>query len=225
MINELIFFSYILVISVFLNFVQLWGLSALISYMSVLVIFANIFVMKQIVLFGMHATASDALAVGATIVLNIIQQKYTKEHAQQAINISFIILFFYTCISKFHLAYTPSCVDWSNQHYQALFDWAWRITLASLGVYYCSQRLDYYIYQRLTRTYSTLSGTVKSFISLSVSQLFDTILFTFVGLYGIVSNLWHIIFISYCIKCITFSCTLALFPTINHYFRKKYGLF
>jgi uncharacterized integral membrane protein (TIGR00697 family) len=41
---------------------------------------------------------------------------------------------------------------------------------------------------------------MRTALSLTLCQLLDTILFSYIGLYGIVDNINHIIIVSYCIK-------------------------
>ncbi|MFA6066226.1 MAG: queuosine precursor transporter [Candidatus Babeliaceae bacterium] len=225
MINELLFFLYLGTVAIFLAIISFFGVSALTAYMSILAIFSNIFVLKQITLFGFNATASDALAVGGTITLNIIQQRYMANSAQKAIIVSFLCLLFYTIITSLHNMYIPTTTDWSAFHYQAIFSPAWRITTASLFVYYCSQQIDYFIYQSLTKRYNHLSPVKKSFVSLSISQLIDTALFTILGLYGLIDHIVYVIAISYFIKVLTFTSTLCILPFLMHYIESKHDVF
>ena len=87
--NELIFIGYIVIVSVASLIAARFGKEALIALISVEALLLNIFVLKQITLFGLTATAADALAVGSSLALNLFQEQYDKKTAQKAIWISF----------------------------------------------------------------------------------------------------------------------------------------
>ena len=94
MLNELIFLSYICVVSGASLIALALGKEALVALICVQAVLVNFFVTKQITLFGLTATASDALAVGATLALNLLQEYYQKPVARKAIWISFFAHFF-----------------------------------------------------------------------------------------------------------------------------------
>ena len=118
--NELIFIVYILVVSIAAIIASKWGKDALVGLICVQAVLMNLFVIKQITLFGLTATASDALAVGTTLSLNLLQEYYQKSAAQRAIWISFFCSLFYTGIALLHLAYIPAPTDTSSAFFAAL---------------------------------------------------------------------------------------------------------
>lgn len=75
-----------------------------------------------------------------------------------------------------------------------------RIVIASFSVYLFVQMLDYYLYGLLKKIYNEKHLVLRNYFSIALCQLIDTVLFSFLGLYGLVENVWHIIFISYTIK-------------------------
>jgi len=222
--NEIIFFLFLILIVSMLVISARLGKESLVASMSMCALLSNIFVLKQIKLFGYTATASDALALGATLALNILQEHYDKQTAQRAIVISFFCLVVYTCATMLHCAYVPTGSDWSNIHYQALFSFMPRLTCASLIVYYIAQQIDYYIYQHL-KVHYLFEHQTRSFISTSISQAADTILFTIGGLYGIVDNLGSILVISYIFKVITLVFCIVMLPFITRSAQKLYAIF
>ncbi len=201
MINELIFCgSVFLVSSTVLGALKL-GKEALIALISLLVVLANLFVIKEITLMGLSATASDALAVGAALALNIVQEYYGRQIAQRAIGISFSALFLYTVLSLLHIAYRPGYGDTTQVHFYALLAVMPHIALASLTTYLIVQSIDcqlYSILQKKTVWYA--QGMLKNYLCVGITQLLDTVLFSFLALYGIVDNIGQIIITSYTIK-------------------------
>ena len=55
----------------------------LVAMISIYCILANLFVLKQISLFGYHPTASDAFSVGAILGLNLLQEYYGKDFCRR----------------------------------------------------------------------------------------------------------------------------------------------
>ncbi len=89
--NELIFLGYILAVSSAALLALRFGKEGLIGLICVQAVLVNLFVTKQISLFGFTATASDAMAVGITLTLNILQEYFQKATALKAIWISFFV--------------------------------------------------------------------------------------------------------------------------------------
>ena len=202
-INELIFFAYIAITTGALVVATLIGFEAVIALISLEWVLANFFVTKQIVLFGFQATASDALAVGALLGLNLLQEYKGKEFARRTIKIGFFCLFFYLCVSVLHLLYYPASSDVMSPYFIHLLTPLPRLVIASLATYLIVQYLEYAIYSMLQARFGRRYFILRNYASLSISQLVDTILFSFLGLYGIVDHIWQIILVSYGIKLIT----------------------
>jgi uncharacterized integral membrane protein (TIGR00697 family) len=64
------------------------------------------------------------------------------------------------------------------------------------------QKLDIKFFDFLKINYPHLSFSMRAALCLVSSQFFDTLLFSVIGLYGIVSSLADIIFVSFSIKLI-----------------------
>ena len=71
-----------------------------------------------------------------------------------------------------------------------------------------TQRLDLMLY-RITRQLS-FSHVAACFISVSLSQFCDTLLFSVLALSGIVANIWHVMFFSYSVKLIVLAVSVAV---------------
>lgn len=206
--NEIIFFAYIL-ITVIANTIALQlGKEALIGLVCTQVILANLFVAKEIILCGFRATASDSLAIGITLCLNLLQEYYSLEVARKAIWISFFCALVYVACSILHVAYIPSPTDTCASHYAIILSPMPRIITASLFVYLLVQYLDSAIYKLLLSKFKHKFFIARNYISISISQFIDTVLFSFLGLWGLnasfskIQTILEIIFVSYIIKLI-----------------------
>ncbi len=199
MINELIFLLYVFCIAVCSLMALYFSSETLIAFICLSAVLANLFVSKSITLFGLTATASDALAVGASLSLNLLQEYYGRSKAQQTVYISFFCLIVYTIVSYLHLTYVPSPVDTQQVHFYAILSFMPRITIASLISYFIVQNIDCRLYAKLSQKYMP-NFILKNYLCVGVTQLIDTVLFSFLALYGILENIGQIIIVSYSIK-------------------------
>ncbi len=200
MLNEIVFIFHCTMISIFSLAALFCGSHALVTFICIQCILANLFVLKQISLFGFTATCADAFTVGATLGLNLLQEYYGAHITKKAIWINFVFLVFYLIATQIHIAYAPAVFDITQQHFVALLGLMPRIVIASFSVYFLVQMLDYCLYGLLKKKYADEHLILRNYFSIAFCQLIDTLLFSFLGLYGLVENIWHIIFISYAVK-------------------------
>jgi uncharacterized integral membrane protein (TIGR00697 family) len=200
--NELIFLFHVIIISGCAVGTLKLGKEALVAFIAILSVLSNLFITKQIILFGLNSVATDAFAVGAILGLQLLQEYYGREITKRAIVISFFLLLFYALVSWIHLSYVPSLVDSSQPHFVAILKHMPRIALASLTSYLACQLLDYNLYGLLKQIFAGRYLLFRSYVSLITVQLFDTVLFSFLGLYGIIANIGNIIMISFAIKMV-----------------------
>lgn len=197
--NELIFLTHTLLCASLVVICAYIGRSLLIAYLCLLGVLANLFVLKTITLFGLTATCSDMYMVAMVLGLNVLQEWWGKESAQKAIYYGFGALIAYTLFCLFQLGYAPATTDTHTGFYQALLGHMPRITAASLIAYFVSLHCDRTLYGFL-RTRLSWSVARASTSSMMVSQSFDTILFSFLGLYGTLTGIGSIIVVSMIIK-------------------------
>lgn len=210
--NEIIFLIHLVCIG-FATFVLLrFELPGLVAFLCAQAILANLFVIKQITLLGLNATAADIYIVGSVLTLNLIQEYYGKPPARKAIWISFILLVFYTLVSQIQLAYIPSSSDFAHAAYNTILSFMPRITIASMVTYLIVQYFDTYFYGLMRALMHGNYLIARNMASIFASQLLDTILFSFLGLYGIVDNITQIMLVSFTIKIVAM---LILVPTIT----------
>ena len=207
MLNEIIFFIYILIISTSLLIALKISKQALIGLICIQVILVNLFVLKEIKLFNLTTTSSDALAVGITLGLNLIQEFFSKKEAQQTVFISFLCAIFYSMVTKLHLLYIPAANNTEISHsFNMILDSTPRIIIASLIVYLIAQSLDCILYSYLINKVNKKYFILRNYSSVIITQFIDTVLFSFLGLYKINENfssasvIVQIIIISYTIK-------------------------
>ena len=215
--NELLFLFHLLSITATTLIMLKMGAEALVAFLCVQAILANLFVIKQITLFGFTATASDMYIVGSVLSLNLLQEYYGKHIARKAIWISFVLLIFYTIVSQIHIFYIPSMSDFSHKYYYNLLSYMPRLTSASIIVYLIVQHFDTHFYAVLKRLFEGKRLLLRNIISITVSQALDTILFSLLGLYGIIDNIGQVMLVAFTIKMITMALLAPLVLCIKKY--------
>ena len=200
--NELLFIFHTIVISISALIALYLGQAALVAFVCLQCVLANLFVVKQITLFGFSATCADAFTVGAVLGLNLLQEYFGRAITRTCIWINFFLLIFYAIVSQIHLAYVPNAYDTMQEYFIPILSVMPRIVIASFIVYFIAQWTDYALYGFLKRALGDRHLVLRNYVSIAFTQLLDTVLFSFLGLYGIIENIWQVIFISYVIKLV-----------------------
>jgi queuosine precursor transporter len=194
------------------------GLAALVATGACHLLCCNLFISKQISLFSLSVTASDAFAVSLFLINNLIVIYYGRDKARSAIKTNMLILILFTLVSKIHLLFTPSSFDSLSPMYEAIFAQGIRVTLSSITCFYLSQKLDLTLFTYFSRKFSKVSAM---FISLSISQAFDTLAFTYLAFWGLGFAFGQILVFSYAIKLICIFCMSPVTLICKHLIRRK----
>lgn len=203
MINEFIFATHIILISTIIAGAYRIGEHALISVITLLCVLGNQFVLKQTILFSLNATCADAFAVGATIGITLLHNRWGQEIAHKSTIINFYALAAYTATTFTQLWYQPAPFDTMHTHFIPLLSPAPRIILASMCAYFITQQITIYLQSYFKKIAPNEYNFAINYLILFIAHLFDTIVFSFIGLYGIVHNIADVMIISMIIKTIT----------------------
>jgi queuosine precursor transporter len=204
--NEIIFFIHIIIIIVFANGALKLGREALTAWVALQAILANLFVIKQMVLFGFNVTCSDVFAIGSIFGLNLLQEHFGQNTARRAAKICFYFMLFFALMSQVHLLYEPSLHDISHPSFVTILSPAPRLLLASLATFFLVQQIDLRFFAFLKNRFTKMPLMARNGISLTLSQFLDTVLFSFFGLFGEVANILDIIFVSFALKLLIVAC-------------------
>ncbi len=211
--NESIFLLHLALSVLFLLPIRSLKKEGLIAWVAALPILANLFVLKQITLLGFTVTASDVYAVSCALGLNLLQEYYGKDAAKQAIKISFTLLLFFVAMAYMHIFYVPASADFAHEAYKTILSTTPRLVLASITSFFCVQSFDLFFFGFLKEKATKLSLFTRNILSLSCSQFVDTLLFTILGLWGLVSELFDVFLVSFIVK-LTIGLLLSL-PTLR----------
>jgi uncharacterized integral membrane protein (TIGR00697 family) len=214
--NEFLFFTHIFILLVFLLVSVRLGKKAILVFIVMQAFFANLFVTKQIELFNFTATASDVYVVSLILALNLLQEYFGKKEAKKAVNLSFLALIVFAISSKMHLLYEPSIFDKTNSSFKVVFSNTPRIVIASFLVFFAVAKFDIWAYGFFRRFFFKNSLVLSVFFVTTISNILDTALFSFLGLYKILENLFEVALISFLIKTVTVFCSIIFI-----YYSKK----
>lgn len=206
--NELLFIVYTSLILAFSFFFLKKGLLWMSAWLSLLIILMNFFVNKQISLFSLNITASDPLCVGYLFGLNLIREFYSSKIAKNIANINLVISMVIPLIYFLHLSFIPNSFDYTQEHFSKLLTASYRVTIASVITFFLIQLIDLKTFSLLQKLLNKKYLISRSIIVLIVSQFMDTLLFSFLALYGQVGNILHIILVSLIAKI--FSSLIAI---------------
>lgn len=195
-----------------------FGKEILISWISLLAVTSNLFILKEINLFGLNATCTDSLAVGYLLGVNLIQEFFGKKEAKKTIWIAFFTAIAFLILSCFHMAYIPDHVDDSHDHYRFILYPIPRVIFASLLSFFLVQFFDLSFFSFLRKKTAGKYFPFRAFISAFFCEVLDTILFSYLALYGIHSDIKELILVSFGIKAITLIIATPFFI-----FSKKIG--
>jgi queuosine precursor transporter len=176
------------------------GKSALICFIALCGILANLLVLKQVDLFGLHVTCTDVFMIGQLIGLNVLQEYYNAEDARDAISVTFFAALSSVVLGFLHLAYIPNAFDTTHNFYATIFMPVPRILLASILIDFLSAHIERIVYTKLSILFEKRFFGLRNIITMSISQTFDTVAFSYLGLYGLIESVPHIIISSLIIK-------------------------
>ncbi len=185
------------------------GRVTLTSWVALQGVLANLFVVKQINLFGLSVTCGDCYIVSSIFGLNLLQEFFGKEASRAAIPATFLGMLFMVVMSQFHLAYSPNDFDTTNGAFQTILQPAPRLLIASLITSLMVWVFDIRLFSWIKENFFILPYALRTAICMVISQLLDTILFTFLGLYGVINSPGHVIMVSFAIKMV---CIAGLTP-------------
>lgn len=199
--NELIFLFHIIAILSSVYIFSKFGKVGLSAIFVLQLIFANLFILKQTVLFGLTVTTTDCYTIGSFITLNLLRECFGKESADKAILLGLFSILFLPLMSFFLLSYSTPMENASmSDLYTNLLTPSSRIFLVSVLCMTTFQKLDTLLFAKLRKT---LNFATSMLIALLTTQLLDTIFFTYGALSGVLQNLLSIVVFSYLIKVIT----------------------
>jgi len=176
------------------------GKTALTCFVALFGVLANLLILKQVDLFGLHVTCTDVFMIGQLFALNVLQEYYDAQAAKDAISISVFASVSTVALGLIHLMYAQNEFDSTHGFYVAILTPIPRIMLASIAVDFVTAHLERFVYAKLSVSFNKRFFGLRNALTMGFSQVFDTVVFSYAGLYGIVQSVPHIIIASLIVK-------------------------
>ncbi len=184
----------LITVVIFYGMVLLWymmfGERGLFCWTAIATIAANIEVMILINAFGMSQTLGNVMFASTFLTTDILSEVAGKKKAQRAVNTGILTSICFIIISQLWLLFTPSTEDWAFSSINAIFSNTPRLMLTGFAVYAIVQRFDVWLYHKWWEFTEKRFGTQTGFLwlrnngSTIISQLLNTLLFTFGAFFG-----------------------------------------
>ena len=176
--NEVVFFLQTVVGLTFTLVAFKMGKVWLFGYITVCIVLANIFVTKQITLFGIAATGGNVVYGAVFLSTDLLAEHYGKGEARNAVLLGFSAALFYTVMSQLILLYEASSADWGAAAGMAsIFNSGPSIIVASLLAYLISQFHDIWAFQWIREKTEGRFLWLRNNGSTWVSQAIDSVVF------------------------------------------------
>lgn len=186
---------------------KLFGKWGLIMWIPISVIVANIQVIQTIELFGLVATLGNIVYATSFLVTDILSENYGKGDAKKAVWIGFFSLISMTLLMNLALYFLPlegdEFASATHESLSTIFKLMPRIAFASLVAYLVSQSHDIWAFHFWKKRFPSPGKLwLRNNLSTMVSQLIDSVVFTFIAFWGVfeLAILWEILITTYFLK-------------------------
>lgn len=202
-----------------LMYFRLFGKKGLFIWVAVSAILANIQVLKTLDLFGFVVTLGNIIYGTSFLATDILSEIYGKKAARQGVYVGIVTLVTMTVVMQVSLLFVPHASDFAQPALETIFGFMPRVAIASLIAYFLSQMHDVWAYHFWKGKFpGDRQIWIRNNLSTMVSQLIDSIVFTFIAFWGVFEMpvFWDILITTYILKWI-----VAALDTPFIYWAKK----
>ncbi len=182
--NELLFLGWtLLAVFLVLAAFRYFGRAGLYGVIGVYIVLANIFVTKQITLFGLAATGGNSLYGAVFLATDLISEYWGKREAKRAVWFGWFVAMGFLLATQVFQWFHPSADDFVNDSMSTLFSLTPAIVIGSLVAYIASQTHDIWAYHFWKRKTEGKKLWLRNNASTWVSQLIDSLIFSFIAFF------------------------------------------
>ncbi|ONI43312.1 transporter [Candidatus Epulonipiscioides gigas] len=210
--NELVLIVSLIIIYLgVILFYKMFGKIGLYMWTVIATISANIEVLILVNAFGMEQTLGNILFASTFLVTDILSELEDKKSANKAVHLGIVSSICFILITQSWFLYIPNANDWAMPFIKSIFSNTPRLMIVGISVYAIAQVSDVWLYHFIWHKTSKMFGDTKKGLwirnngSTLVSQLINTILFTFGAFWGVYDfiTLINILISSYVIFIVT----------------------
>lgn len=184
---------------------RFFGKTGLYIWIPIATILANIQVLKMVDLLSIGVTLGNITYASSFLATDILSENYGKNSARRAVFIGFFSLLATVIIMNIALQFKPNEFDFIQESLTNIFAILPRIALASLIAYGVSQLHDVWAYNFWKNMFPEDKFLwLRNNASTMVSQLIDSVLFTFIAFWGLLpqGEFMQILITTYVLKWI-----------------------
>lgn len=180
------FISIILCFACIVIIEKLFKKEGLIVWMSFATVVANIVVVKMVNLFGFTSSLGNILFASNFLATDILVEKYDKASAKKAIKMALVFTLIFIGITQISLAFIPDSTDIAQGAMKELFALNLRASIASITMYYISNNLDIFLFERIKKKFPKQLW-LRNNVATIVSNCTENYIFNFLAFVGIFS--------------------------------------
>lgn len=180
------FVSIILTFTCIVVIEKLFKKEGLIVWMTFATVVANIVVVKMVNIFGMTSSLGNILFASNFLATDILVEKYDRESAKKAIKIALVFTLIFIGITQITLLFVPDSTDIAQDAMKQLFALNVRASLASITMYYISNNVDIYIFEKIKKKYPDKLW-LRNNVATIISNCTENYIFNFLAFVGIFS--------------------------------------
>lgn len=201
-----------------LLFYKKGGRTGLFVWICLATVLANLQAVKLISFFGFQSSLGNALYGAVFLSTDILNEQYGKKEAQKTVLFGILAMVFSAGFMFLATLIPPSETDVSQEAFGIIFNLNLRMTAASLLAFLFSTLCDVAIFDRMKIRDGEKRLWLRNNLSTLIGQTVDTLIFTAVAYFGMVSfsGLISIFLTMLCMKIV-----IALCDTPFMYLAKK----
>lgn len=163
---------------------RLFKRDGMMIWISVASVIANIVVCKTVGIAGYASSLGNVLFASNFLAADILSEKYSSKDSKKAVMIGLISVIGFMIATQISLAFVPDSTDIANDSMKVLFTYSFRTSLASVVMYFLSNMLNIYIFDKLKEK---IPGKLwfKSGVSTIVANCSENYLFAYGAFLGI----------------------------------------
>ncbi|AFI30832.1 MULTISPECIES: queuosine precursor transporter [Borrelia] len=159
-----------------------FGQKGLLAWLVSSVIIANIQVLKQITIFGLHATLGNIIYASSYVATDILSEIHGHKNSKKAVYIGFISFIAFAFITNIQLYFSTNNSDIYLENLENIFSSIPILLIASIIAYIISQLNDIYLFRFIKEKFPKFLF-IRSNGSTLVSEFIDTIIFVSIATY------------------------------------------
>lgn len=162
---------------------------------------SNIVAAKVVSFWGLVAPAAIVIYPITFLITDIVGELWGREEANRTVRLGLICQVFSLLLIAAAIALPVAPFADNQAAFVAILGNTFRMVLASLVAYMAAQSWDVFVFHRL-KEHTALGKHkwLRNNASTMTSQMIDTLIFITIGFYGVVPDIWVMVFSQYIIK-------------------------